>query len=394
MLVIFFSPLYLRCGVIISDSDSLKQELEFYKKNFIFINPDLIFSYNSNRIILFQISYFKIDEFAKSPDFEFLTKMKIIQNIILEEKDKEIIEQTLLTYKDSNEIIMEARIKNKGISTCYYCGELTGRKEYLMYKLFHKKCEKYDGDLVQLSISGIDYINNYFQNPFFNLPKGGLTEYVIVGKKDNANNLTKDNKNSLLLKDKLYPYLLSSGEDGISIYQVDSINSYKKLGYNIMGPTSLWSLFNLSCNYEDMELAIKEATQGNNRLIDLSVGDIYGGDYGNVSLNSDIIASSFSKISNLENIHILDKKDIGKALLIFYGFTYAQVASMFPSEKKIDKNIISGDTFNSLELKQMIQVCLEGLTGNTVGCVFSDYSNYFEIIGMISELDKTGLLKI
>ena len=334
MLVIFFSPLYLRCGVIISDSDSLKQELEFYKKNFIFINPDLIFSYNSNRIILFQISYFKIDEFAKSPDFEFLTKMKIIQNITLEEKDKEIIEQTLLTYKDSNEIIMEARIKNKGISTCYYCGELTGRKEYLMYKLFHKKCEKYDGDLVQLSISGIDYINNYFQNPFFNLPKGGLTEYVIVGKKDNANNLTKDNKNSLLLKDKLYPYLLSSGEDGISIYQVDSINSYKKLGYNIMGPTSLWSLFNLSCNYEDMELAIKEATQGNNRLIDLSVGDIYGGDYGNVSLNSDIIASSFSKISNLENIHILDKKDIGKALLIFYGFTYAQVASMFPSEKK------------------------------------------------------------
>ena len=393
MLVIYFSPLYLRCGAIISDSDSLKQELEFYKKNFIFINHDLIFSYNSNRIILFQISYFKIDEFAKSPDFEFLTKMKIIQNITLGESDKEIIEQTLLTYKDSNEIIMEARIKNKGISTCYYCGELTGRKEYLIYKLFHKKCEKY-GDLVQLSISGIDYINNYFQNPFFNLPKGGLTDYVIVGKKDNVKNLTKDNKNSLLLKDKLYPYLLSSGEDGISIYQVDSINSYKKLGYNIMGPTSLWSLFNLSCNYEDMELAIKEATQGNNRLIDLSVGDIYGGDYGDVSLNSDIIASSFSKISNLENMQKLDKKDIGKALLIFYGFTYAQVASMFPSEKKIDKNIISGDTFNSLELKQMIQVCLEGLTGNTVGCVFSDYSNYFEIIGMISELDKTGLLKI
>ena len=42
----------------------------------------------------------------------------------------------------------------------------------------------------------------------------------------------------------------------------------------------------------------------------------------------------------------------------------------------------------------MIQVCLEGLTGNNVGCVFSDYSNYFEVIGMISELDKTGLLKI
>ena len=81
--------------------------------------------------------------------------MKIIQNINLEESDKEIIRQILFPYKDSNEIFMEARIKNNGISTCYYCGELTGKKEYLIYKLFHKKCEKY-GNFVQLSISGID----------------------------------------------------------------------------------------------------------------------------------------------------------------------------------------------------------------------------------------------
>ena len=54
--------------------------------------------------------------------------MKIIQNINLEESDKEIIRQILFPYKDSNEIFMEARIKNKRISTCYYCGELTGKK--------------------------------------------------------------------------------------------------------------------------------------------------------------------------------------------------------------------------------------------------------------------------
>jgi len=73
-------------------------------------------------------------------------------------------------YKDSNEILLEPRIKNKGIPTCYYCGELSGRREYIIYKLFQKKCEKL-GDLIQLSISGIDYINNMLQNPFFNLPK-------------------------------------------------------------------------------------------------------------------------------------------------------------------------------------------------------------------------------
>lgn len=394
MLLLNLSPLYIRCGAILSNSDTLEKELENFKERFIYINPEINISYNEKKLILFKINYFKIDDFKKSPDYEFLLKIKIIQNVNLEEKDKEIIEEKILIYKDSNEILLEPRIKNKGIPTCYYCGELSGRREYIIYKLFQKKCEKL-GDLIQLSISGIDYINNMLQNPFFNLPKETISDLVIVGKgKNNNSKLTKEKKNNLSFKEKLYPYLLSTGEDGISIYQVNSINSFKKLGYNTLGPTSLWSLFNLACNYEDPELALKEATEGNNELIDLSVGDIYGGDYGGASLCSDIIASSFSKLVNVDNIDKLDKKDIGRALLIFYGFTYAQVASMFPSQEKIDKNIISGDTFNSLELKQMIQVSLEGLTGNAIGCIFSDYSNYFEIIGMISELDKTGLLKI
>jgi len=67
---------------------------------------------------------------------------------------------------------------------------------------------------------------------------------------------------------------------------------------------------------------------------------------------------------------------------------------MVSSEERIDKAIISGDTFGSLELMQMIQTCLEGFTGNTIGAVFSDYSNYFEIIGMIIDIEKSSLLKV
>ena len=397
MLVIYFSPLYLRCGIIISESESLRQELELYKSKFLFINSELIFDYNSNTIILFQISTFKIEEFTTSPDYEFLKKMNLISEINIEEREKRLIEETLLLHKDSNEIMNEPIIKSQGISSCYYCGILTGRNEYLIYKLFHKKCEKF-GDSVQLSISGIDFINSTLQNPFFNLPKGTISEHVIIKRKnDKDSKLTKDKKNKITYKDNLYPYLLSSGEEGVTIYQVDSVNSYKKLGHNNLGPTSLWSLFNLSCNYEDMELALEEAAQGSNELIDLSVGDIYGGDYEDISLCTDIIASSFSKLANINSIGDIDKKDIGRALLIFYGFNYAQIASMFPSEKNIDKTIFSGDTYNSLELKHIIQVCLEGLStlnGHPMGCAFSDYSNYFEIIGMIKELEKSGLLKI
>ena len=389
MLIINISSLYLRCGALLPNSDSLIKDIENYKEKFKYITSKEIINYNkSNKLILFEINYLKIDDFIKSPDFEFLSKQNIIKNLNLEEK--QTLENNLLKFKDNNNILSEPLLKNKDIPKCYYCGELTGKKEYIIFKIFQKKCEKF-GNITQLTISGIDYVNDNLENSFFDLPKQSINDLVIVGKKENSINLTEKNKNIISLKNKLYPYILSTGEEGISIYRVDSIDTYKKIGNNILGPTSLWSLLNLTCNYEDPKLALKEAINGNNQLIDLSVGDIYGGDYGGASLCSDLIASSFSKVSK-DNIKLIEKKDIGKSLLIFYGVTYAQVSTMVSSGEKIDKNIISGDTFGSLELMQMIQNCLGLFSGNNIGGVFNEYSNYYEIIGMIVELEKKGLL--
>ena len=394
MILLNISPIYLRFGLLLKESESLNKELDNYKDKFKYINPDLNIKYKALKLFLFQVNYFKINDFTKSSDFEFLSKLNILKAPNLEDKQKEEIEKDLLSNKDSNIILPSPMLKNNEIQSCYYSGNLTGKIEYLIYKLFHRKCEKF-GDVIKLSISAIDYINNNIENSFFDLPKGSINDLVIVGRKKNENSiLTKDNKNKINLKDSLYPYLLTTGYHGLELYRIDSINSYKKIGYNTLGPTSLWSLFNLTCNYDDVELALKQAIEGNNELIDLSVGDIYGGDYGGVSLCSDLIASSFSKVSNFEDINKLDKKDIGKAILIFYGVTYSQVAAMASDEKKIEKNIISGDTFDSLELKQMIQSCQEAFTGNKIRAIFNDYSNYFEIIGMIVDLDKDGLLKV
>ena len=88
----------------------------------------------------------------------------------------------------------------------------------------------------------------------------------------------------------------------------------------------------------------------------------------------------------------MKKKDIGKSLAIFYGVTYSRVAAMVSSGEKINKMIISGDTFESLELMQMIQSCLGEFSKHSINAVFSDYSKYFEIIGMLVELDKAEMI--
>ena len=350
----------------------------------------MIIDYKTKKLILFQINYFNIEKFKKSPDFEFLKNFQVIENINLEEDEWQKLERKLSNHKDSLTILSEPRTKN-AIPSCYYCGKITGKKENIIYKLFQKKCIRF-GNSTDLSITGIDYINNCIENSFFDLPKEKILNLVRVGIAKSKSTLSKDDINRKpLQKSGLYPYLLATGDEGISVYRVESVDSHKKIGSNTMGPTTIWSLFNLTCNYEDPEFAMNEAFKGNNEYIDLSVGDIYGGDYEGISLGADLIASSFSKV-NVSNMDMIEKKDIGKALAIFYGVTYSQVAAMVSSKEKINKMIISGDTFDSLELMQMIQSCLGEFSKQSINAIFSDFSKYFEIIGMVVELDKAELL--
>ena len=386
MLLLNITPIYFRCGALLPNSEVLEKEFEYYSDKFRYIKPEICINYKSKKLILFQINYFNIEKFRKSADYEFLEKFEIIQNITLDEKESKKIEKNLSNHKDSITILSEPRNKSE-IPFCYFCGKITGKKENMIYKIFQKKLIRY-GTTTDLSIKGIDYINNHISNSFFDLPKETLLNLVRVGTSKSKLNLSKENQ---ILKQNLYSYILTTGDEGICVYRVDSVDSYKKIGGNTIGPTSIWSLFNLACNYEDIEFAMNEAFKGNNEFIDLSVGDIYGGDYSGVGLNSDIIASSFSKV-NISDMNLIEKKDIGKALAIFYGVTYAQFSSMVASKENINKMIISGDTFDSLELMQMIQSCLWEFSGNSIGAVFCDYSKFFEIIGMVVELDKDGRL--
>lgn len=56
-------------------------------------------------------------------------------------------------------------------------------------------------------------------------------------------------------------------------------------------------------NYTDI---LKLAEQGDNKNVDLLVGDIYGGSASNINLDREVIASSFGKINDLIHQNRLD----------------------------------------------------------------------------------------
>lgn len=386
MLLFNLSPIYLRCGLLLIKSNSISKEINSFKDKFQYIRPEMSIDYKTRLLLLFQISYFKISEFKKSPDFEFLfDKIKLVKNF--SSGDQEDLQ--LMKHKDSITPLEEPRNKSAKTPICYYCGHITGKKEMIIYETFQKKCIKF-GHVNQLTIAGIDYVNNNLNKTFFNLPEQSVHNLVNVGK--GIEKVTQ--KNSISLKDNLYPYLLTNGHEGLSVYRVDSINSFTRLGGNTLGATTLWSLLTLACGYEDPDLAVSEATKGNNQLIDLSVGDIYGGNYDKMSLGSDLIASSFGKLKYVEDINKVEKKDVARSLVVLYGATFSQVTAMLSTGQKIDKVIISANPFYSLELMQMIQTCSSMFSGGSINAIFNEYSDYFEIIGMCTELDKCGLLGI
>lgn len=380
--VIFLNvnPICLKCGILLPETDELKKEIENMNEQFQYFHNESTLISNNKILLLFKINYFKIQEFKSSNDYKFIkSKFSHINTFKLEDAEIQLLE----TNKDNNEIILESRIKSNLIPKCFYSGDLTGKREYIIYELFKSKCVQF-GESIKFIIKGIDFLNNNREKSFFGLPKESVANLVSVGER--LEQVTE--KNYMEIKNKLYPYLLSEGKGGISIYKVDSSNSYKKIGGNSFGPSTLWSLFTFSCGYQDIDQAFSEAEKGNTRLIDLSVGDIYGGNYENMALCSDLIGSTFGKFKD-NDLNKIQKKDIAKSLSILYGVTYGHVTSMVSMKENIDRVIISGNTFHSLGLHQIIQTSIDLYSNQNIKTIFSDYSDYFEIIGMFVKFNQT-----
>lgn len=96
-----------------------------------------------------------------------------------------------------------------------------------------------------------------------------------------------------------YPYLLVNIGSGVSMMKVDGPNgNFKRVGGSSIGGGTLWGLLSLLTDCEDYDSMLRLSETGDNRNVDMLVGDIYGCDYNKIGLKSTTIASSFGKVFN------------------------------------------------------------------------------------------------
>lgn len=108
---------------------------------------------------------------------------------------------------------------------------------------------------------------------------------------------------------EIYPYLLVNIGSGVSMIKVNGPRDFVRIGGTSLGGGTLWGLLSLLTGARTFDNMLALADKGDNKQVDMLVGDIYGQDYGKIGLKSDTIASSFGKVYKMKREAERDAED-------------------------------------------------------------------------------------
>lgn len=126
----------------------------------------------------------------------------------------------------------------------------------------------------------------------------------------------------------LYPYLLVNIGSGVSMIKVDGDGKFSRVSGTSVGGGTFWGLGKLLTKCNSFDELLELSHDGNNKVIDMLVGDIYGGtNYSKIGLSSTAIASSFGKVIS-ENKELEDYRpeDVARSLLRMISNNIGQIA--------------------------------------------------------------------
>ncbi|KAH8551212.1 pantothenate kinase [Umbelopsis sp. PMI_123] len=127
----------------------------------------------------------------------------------------------------------------------------------------------------------------------------------------------------------LYPYMLVNIGSGVSILKVTGPDNYVRISGTSLGGGTLWGLLSLLTDAKSFDEMLEMSQHGDNRNVDLLVGDIYGSDYSKLGLKSSKIASSFGKVfrkGEKKGQKSFKSADISRSLLYMISNNIGQIA--------------------------------------------------------------------
>ncbi|KAF7725379.1 hypothetical protein EC973_009646 [Apophysomyces ossiformis] len=162
----------------------------------------------------------------------------------------------------------------------------------------------------------------------------------------------------------IYPYMLVNIGSGVrgkeielwvthpdqptaSILKVTGPDEFSRISGTSLGGGTLWGLLSMLTEAQSFDDMLEMSKEGDNRNVDLMVGDIYGSDYTKLGLKSTRIASSFGKVFKKgvrQSQGSFASADIAKSLLFMVSNNIGQIAYLNAQQHQL-KRIYFGGCF-------------------------------------------------
>ncbi|BAT79514.1 hypothetical protein VIGAN_02241500 [Vigna angularis var. angularis] len=192
----------------------------------------------------------------------------------------------------------------------------------------------------------------------------------------------------------LFPYLLVNIGSGVSMIKVDGDGKFERISGTNVGGGTYWGLGRLLTKCKSFDELLELSQKGDNRSMDMLVGDIYGGlDYSKIGLSASTIASSFGKtISEKKELEEYRPEDISLSLLRMISYNIGQIAYLNALRFRL-KRIFFGGFFIRGHAYTMdtISFAVHFWSNGEAQAMFLRHEGFLGALGAFMSYEKHGL---
>eukprot|EP00475_Leptophrys_vorax_P004254 TRINITY_DN12541_c0_g1_i1.p1 TRINITY_DN12541_c0_g1~~TRINITY_DN12541_c0_g1_i1.p1 ORF type:complete len:618 (-),score=161.18 TRINITY_DN12541_c0_g1_i1:87-1691(-) len=244
-------------------------------------------------------------------------------------------------------------------------------------------CKLAKGDELACLLLGINFLLEHVEDELFYL-------------EDHRNPMTSEKIPYNVSSDETFPYILVNIGSGVSILLVNDERHFKRVSGTSIGGGTFFGLCKLLTHCESFEEAVELASSGSSSNVDMTVSDIYGGDYKAFGLKASTVASSFGKcmLREPEDFGEDDFKseDIAVSLLNMISVNIAQLAYLSAMRYKVTRIMFAGN-FLRRNPKAMgaLSFSINYWSHGVMKALFLKHEGYFGALGAFLLQEKALL---
>ncbi|CAD5220687.1 unnamed protein product [Bursaphelenchus xylophilus] len=282
-------------------------------------------------------------------------------------------------------------VKSKGFTqmSSTVCATGGGAVKYALETEKELNMSLHKSDELESLIKGIELIaaNNPNECYYYDKPLEG--ENKVIWRWSSARSSTTDYKyiNQPCEEGLQYPYVLCNIGSGVSVMVVKGRNDFQRVSGSSIGGGFFNGLCSLLCGVESFEEAIDLATQGDNKNVDILVGDIYGSGYDSIGLPSDTVAASFGKACTKAGRESMSRADLARSALATVANNIGATALSVATQNNIERIVFVGNFLRVNPLAaRLLAYAMEFWSKGTKRALFLNHEGYFGAVGCLDKL--------